>query len=88
MQELCQLETRAFLRRCRVERPKRPPSSFFDDRGRRKAAAHSLRHAELATAPWLASAAASGGIRHLGSGKDLKSLAAALACFVRTRPHD
>jgi hypothetical protein len=40
----------------------------------------------VATAPWLASATVSWGIRHLGSGKDLKSLAAALAFFVRT-PH-
>ncbi len=37
MQELCQLETRAFSSKRGVEGPKRPPSSFFDDHGRRKA---------------------------------------------------
>ena len=37
-----------------------------------------------ATAPWLASATASDGIRHFGRGKYLKSRTGALARFVRT----
>ena len=42
------------------------------------------RPGDRATAPWLASATASDGIRHFGRGKYMKSRTGALARFVRT----
>jgi hypothetical protein len=45
-----------------------------------------VAHPGWATAPWLVAATASEHVRHLGKGKERKSLATAQAHFVRTRP--